>query len=746
MIITQQIKIHLDKRFLETPTVEAVQGESTRAVEFQLYNGGTEWTVPEGTTVTVRYRIFHEGAFYSSTYDTLPDGSPAYCVDGSSLTVYLPTEVLSIWGVGELQIGLFNGDSTTTLFSVLVRVEQDFAFDGATPAVHHDVSIQLHSAVNQWADRNYGGGGISADDLNTLREDTEAYVTEELAKRGQLKPLFADSISECSDPSKLYVLPDGYIYAYMTTEIEAANLFDPSAATLNVRLSSSGTPVYNGLFITDFIPVDTLTPNVDKFYVSNVTSGGAAGSGINPSITSQYCGYYTADKTLIERESFGTTASGSNALIEKADNGSTIFWPLTSTANATNIIASGNVAYVRFCFAVNSTQTAITAADIATVSIQLNEGSVGKGWANTGHAFVPADYESRIVALEAQTAKLEGAQSNTTAVPAYWQSAVDAAVSKVKTLQDVGGADVVNFMWFSDMHHNTGNPYTENIGTLCAAVMNECNIPLCLMSGDTMSADSVAEEATLLAWLENAAEVLSPIGADRLMQIRGNHDDVYGSYTTGSATNYYVNKVSSAKIWNRMHRAQAQDFRRVFGGDGTYFYLDNVPQKIRFICLNCQYYDGGGITNGTTGSMTFGLGTAQLEWLENAALSVEAGWGVVIATHVPPTAEAVNGRTDYLSLYGDDGASFRTIITSTTADIIGIFCGHCHADAIISEDLPCPILTVTCAINTPYDGTAAKRIAGTDMETALDIVSINKTTRTIHTTRLGAGEDRTIHY
>ena len=43
----------------------------------------------------------------------------------------------------------------------------------------------------------------------------EEYLATELAKRGQLKPEFASSIEKCTDTSKLYVLPDEFIYAYI---------------------------------------------------------------------------------------------------------------------------------------------------------------------------------------------------------------------------------------------------------------------------------------------------------------------------------------------------------------------------------------------------------------------------------------------------------------------------------------------------------------------------------------------------
>jgi hypothetical protein len=76
-----------------------------------------------------------------------------------------------------------------------------------------------------------------------------------------------------------------------------------------------------------------------------------------------------------------------------------------------------------------------------------------------------------------------------------------------------------------------------------------------------------------------------------------------------------------------------------------------------------------------------------------------------------------------------------------------MFCGHMHRDEIFSAgDLPCPICVVTCAVNTPYDGTADERVAGTTFETAIDVVSINKKTKKIHMTRIGHGKDRFVDY
>lgn len=330
-------------------------------------------------------------------------------------------------------------------------------------------------------------------------------------------------------------------------------------------------------------------------------------------------------------------------------------------------------------------------------------------------------------------------------IPDYWQSAVDEAVTKVKALQDAGGKDVVNFLLFSDLHYGDNTAKVQYVGHLCAAMMDLCNIPLVINCGDTMTSSPLSSEAALLANLDSGTALLSPIDLEGYAQVCGNHDDVWGQYTSGSTTVSYVNKVAPAKMWNRVFRKQTKDLRRVFGGNGSFFYIDNEPQKVRFICLNSHYYDGEEVTSGTTKIMTTGFGTEQLDWLENTALNIGSDWGAVIATHVPPTASTINGNTYYLSQISD-GAAFRTIISETEANLIGIFCGHCHASAIVTDDLPCPIITITTAGGVPYDSTEGTRTVGTVTETAIDIVSINKADEKINLTRLGIGSDRVCSY
>ena len=94
----------------------------------------------------------------------------------------------------------------------------------------------------------------------------EAFVSERLAQGGQLKPEFANSIEECTDTSKLYVLPDGYLYAYMTKEValappELVRHGESQNYQINKRLNSSGAETsQDGVLLTNQIAVDFTNP------------------------------------------------------------------------------------------------------------------------------------------------------------------------------------------------------------------------------------------------------------------------------------------------------------------------------------------------------------------------------------------------------------------------------------------------------------------------------------------------------
>lgn len=109
--------------------IHAVQDDSnSRKIAFNIYAGGAQWAVPDGTLVTVRYKKPDGTAGF---YDTLPDGStPAATIDGNVVTVTLVPQAFTVIGNVPVQIKLYDsaGASIAT-FAVVMHVSANVVSD-----------------------------------------------------------------------------------------------------------------------------------------------------------------------------------------------------------------------------------------------------------------------------------------------------------------------------------------------------------------------------------------------------------------------------------------------------------------------------------------------------------------------------------------------------------------------------------------------------------------------------------------
>lgn len=234
------------------------------------------------------------------------------------------------------------------------------------------------------------------------KAEWSTYIASELAKRGQLKPEFANSISECTDTTKLYVLPDGFIYAYILTEVETGPSYknwltysvnkdgtdyvgdngeDGYRKGYRYSASSAVEKSATGYDCIGWLPVK---PN-DVIRITNVSEMSASTDASN------YCTAIFLNSTFAQQnKTFYLTNSNNQITVENGlytlvvPNESTICW-------------------------VKLTLMGVTADTIITINEEITEGggtTTGYAWVSTGRAFVPADYEDRIISLEEQTAEL----------------------------------------------------------------------------------------------------------------------------------------------------------------------------------------------------------------------------------------------------------------------------------------------------------------------------------------------------
>lgn len=249
------------------------------------------------------------------------------------------------------------------------------------------------------------------------KHEFSEYIASELAKRGQLTPEYAHSeqwLKENGDTSKLYVLPDGMIWAHTyTTRIEPAytNILDTVTLYENKRWSHS-TKKYSdaaGHIATEKFPVkkgDIIRVNVPT----------------QPILKREYtrAHYFDASGNYVSGHPDATPAYYTN--VTEVNGVSS--WEIGTVDDALTSIG-GNVSYlagadniVNMMLIINVTNNVtITYDDYKDIIVTINEPIEMREvtdwrWVSTGHAFVPADYEDRIVELEEKSSEHESKIDN----------------------------------------------------------------------------------------------------------------------------------------------------------------------------------------------------------------------------------------------------------------------------------------------------------------------------------------------
>lgn len=248
---------------------------------------------------------------------------------------------------------------------------------------HQDIRAQIETLSNEKADQS---------DLDDLKVNGVQQV-----------PLFAESVEGCTDTSKVYVLPDGFIYAYKFVEATGPSYTNlAGTVTYDKRLSSSGkvsSSAMVGAAYTDFIPVK----KGQKVRIKNFDVFTDFTSSSYPYI----CFYTGPSESKVVSQGVYDRPSWLKMNTENMYQDSDGTW----VYNAFRMSAQTGVVSVDSQHPLADTITHIRISGhyetgkeiIITVDEEITEGTGGGGcqWVNTGHAFVPADYEERILDLEA---------------------------------------------------------------------------------------------------------------------------------------------------------------------------------------------------------------------------------------------------------------------------------------------------------------------------------------------------------
>lgn len=365
--------------------------------------------------------------------------------------------------------------------------------------------------------------------------------------------------------------------------------------------------------------------------------------------------------------------------------------------------------------------------------------------------------KDEIAALKLETGDLKNSISGSI-IPEYYDTHINAKLKKIKDKELAYGFNGDTFIFITDIHNSVRSKHTVPIIKKVRDYTNACKV---LNGGDNINNAAIGNKYGSLVQHYNLFDDFSFLGTDHLYTM-ANHDENSIHYTMADLIHPSEMYSSAFKYLEEKVIFNSND------EDKRYYYKDNKAQKIRYISLNCidvPYIEQGGRLK-YAGQHTYAFRQKQLSWLANEALNFnEEGWSVVVFTHVPPSPvngsdneiknkevalnilKAFKNGTSYSSTQttGDFAQNISVdFSTRQTGDVLMWLAGHVHMDNI-KVDTEIPIVTTVCNHPSKWD-TAPDRNIGTVTEECLDVICVDKNTRTIDLIRIGAGEDRQFTY
>lgn len=622
--------------------------------------------------------------------------------DGTSVTV---SSVIESTADGGSNVIIFSDGKTVTIKN---------GSTGATgaPGIHIGSEPPTDSDIMAWIDPD----GVATDHL-------------------QLTPEFANSVAELEesgDTSKLYVLPDGYIYAYISKTVEGGttevvkNITDGFSDDYCLSVSSGGLTALSGYVTTPFIdfsqyPIDAEIRLSGIDWAADVLTNGYASCIYDESQSMLDAMYSYLGKRQFGKVNATVTASSNNNVTLKVAN----------TQNALNF------QYIKFC----GKGTSASAVVQVVYTEEAPSGTVTE-WANTGIAFIPADYEDRIIELEKDSASHEArialleSNDDISGVPDYWIDELETKSAAIQQAMESAGQNKSAFLWYTDSHWKYTNakvsPYLLDY-LYKHTSMNKVNFGGDIVSDpDELTHDKISYVYEWRRMVKSLPKHHSVIG---------NHDNLHKGRDDSDVSSLVYAFLLAAEETSDM----------VIGSD-FYYYIDDSCEKTRYL-----YLDSG----------RFSLSDDETKFIIDSLVTVPDSWHVVVISHIwfqysSPSAPTVGSINTYMQKVLDlfDAYNARqngTITMVNTAypyDFSACggkveFCigGHIHVDYDLTSDGGIPVI-ITASDTNQARGTNATACGtvGTVTESAVFGIIADYNSNKITVVGVGRGTSREITY
>lgn len=332
----------------------------------------------------------------------------------------------------------------------------------------------------------------------------------------------------------------------------------------------------------------------------------------------------------------------------------------------------------------------------------------------------------------------------------------------------------------SDLHYDyTVEGAMENTKKAIQSISETATIDLCVFLGDYVNNWKPIEKNVAQNQISACKQAFNKLNMPTVW-LKGNHD----------ANGYNGKRLSKAEIFSRICRNQYLNNNFVTNYEDSfcgYGYMDFDNLKTRVIFADTSDVDSFGdpseVTNETSTLIsTFNISAKQLQWIADKALDFSnkddvSAWTIIIVSHVmiyngtdtwyntTRTYEDKNGNTyqsnqtnlaELMKAYRDSKTYSLTLNEETcTADfttgdkarILAFVNGHGHQERVSEYNgfkfIWCP--SMSKANKESEDGNIYNKTnAGTLGETAITLMSFDKSNDKVHAFVYGAGYDREI--
>ena len=332
---------------------------------------------------------------------------------------------------------------------------------------------------------------------------------------------------------------------------------------------------------------------------------------------------------------------------------------------------------------------------------------------------------------------------NTIHIPNYFKEHIDLCVDKINN--NTNGFGDYSFAFITDIHCRRNTLHSP---ALLRDIINKCGIATVLGGGDWNTAYNYTDMG-INALTNDFKTLRKYFKGIPMIKTVGNHEWAYGGFE-----NPY--NVSNEWVYDWYYRDDEANKNKpiIYGENGTYFYQDDLTNKVRYVSVNVMDYQSEDEPSENNKIFKFFVSQTQIKWLKEKAFHLpDDDWQIIVFSHVPIWTDS--DKPEWSSSYIDNAEELEQLVddffrktnyaSAYKGTLVCWISGHTHRDAMLRIKNGVMHIVTNGDLILQDSGTQ-DRIKGTISEQCFDVLSVNKSERKVYLTRVGAGSDREFNY